>query len=390
MKRTILWLSGISWLHDSGEYFPPVTYPGIVSGSSFQQAIIEGIESLDYSVDILCDCDMSSGSKIEWSHNGYSKDIRIAGKRNKYLRIISKIIGYGREIRKNPNVLNHDYFCAYEVHLPYLIALRKIKRKKPDAKTIIICPDLSIYMDLNKKSGFKHFLKKIENRIVKKLLKYIDGYILFTEQMNDYFGSYNKPYEVIEGVYKEKFQFGNTSKKNFILYAGSLHYNTGIEEIIEAFNKINNRDVELWICGTGAMEKYIKNASLKNNKIIFKGFVNPDELFKYEQEAQLLLNLRNPIEIYTKYSFPSKMFEFMASGTPVMCTDLAGIGPEYKRNCIIIENNDVDLIVKSINKYFEMNIVDRLSIGNDARNFILNYKNKYIQAEKLKKLLERI
>ena len=98
MYNNILWICGIAWMRDDNTYFPEATYPGIVSGSAFQQAIIEGLEAQNSNVRILSDCDMSSGKRLEWSHNGKSHDIRVAGSGNRFLRIPTKIIELFKEI----------------------------------------------------------------------------------------------------------------------------------------------------------------------------------------------------------------------------------------------------------------------------------------------------
>ena len=326
MSKNILWICGIAWIREDNTYFPEATYPGIVSGSAFQQAIIEGLEDQNYQVRILSDCDMSSGIRLEWSHNGKSNDVRVAGNGNRFLRIPTKTIEFFREIKKADVLSDIDYVCAYEMHIPYLFCLNKIKKIKPQLKTVLICPDLSVYMDLDvKKKPIKIFLKKVENIVAKYLLNSIDGYVFFTEQMKNYFSKFNKPYTVIEGVYRDKYSLTKTEKKHFIMHAGSLHYNTGIEELISAFEQISNQTEELWFFGSGAMDEYIKEKAKNNKRIKHMGFVDPKQLFEYEKQATLLVNMRNPHAEYTKYSFPSKTFEYMASGTPFLTTDLPGI-----------------------------------------------------------------
>ena len=201
-KNKILWISGISWLMEDNSYFPKASYPGIVSGSAFQQAIIEGLEDQDFEIDILTDCDMGSGNRIEWSHNNKSKDIRIAGNKNKILRIPTKIVCFFKELCNEEYLKNYNYVIAYEMHLPYLFCLNIIKNKFPNIKTILICPDLSLFMDLNAKNKrIKKFLKSVENVFMQKMLKKVDGYVLFTRQMYQYFKKYNKKYVVVEGVF---------------------------------------------------------------------------------------------------------------------------------------------------------------------------------------------
>lgn len=389
--KNILWIGGIAWLKEDNTYFPEATYPGIVSGSAFQQAIIEGLEAQSHSVRILSDCDMSSGTRLEWSHNGNSKDIRVAGNGNRFLRIPKKIIEFSKEL-KHGNVLNGvDCVLAYEMHIPYLFCLNKIKKLNPEIKTVLICPDLSIYMDLDaKKKPLKTFLKKIENKIAQRLLKRVDGYILFTEQMKDYFADFNKPYAVIEGVYRDKYSLKPTEKQNFIMHAGSLHYNIGIEELIAAFESISDANQELWFFGSGAMDNYIREKAEKNKRIKHMGFVEPQKLFEYEKQATLLVNVRDPKAEYTKYSFPSKTFEYMASGTPFLTTDLPGIPAEYKDYIFTIESNNVDLIKEGMEKALSLTPEERESFGRNARAFVLENKNKYVQSKKFADFLSQL
>lgn len=390
-NKNILWICGIAWLREDNTYFPEATYPGIVSGSAFQQAIIEGLEAQGHDVRILCDCDMSSGERLEWSHNGKSQDVRVAGNGNKFLRIPTKIISLLRELKKGCMTDGVEYAFAYEMHLPYLLCLWKIKKKHPNIKTILICPDLSIYMDLDaKKKPIKSFLKKIENKVAKWLLKRVDGYVLFTEQMQEYFAPYQKPYTVVEGVYRDKYALTPIEKKPFIMHAGSLHHNIGIEELIEAFEALNDPIQELWFFGSGALDGYIRQKAEQNPRIKHMGFVDPETLFAYEKQATLLVNVRDPKAEYTKYSFPSKTFEYMASGTPFLTTDLAGIPTEYKDYLLMIQNNSVREVKQGLARALSMTDEERTAFGERAREFVLQNKNKHIQAQRLSLLLANL
>lgn len=388
--ENVLWISGIAWLQEDNTYFPEATYPGIVSGSAFQQAIIEGMESYNYKIKILSDCDMSSGERLEWSHNGESSDIRIAGKGNKILRIPTKIIGFYNELKKS-NILNDMKFAiAYEMHLPYLFCLSIIKKINPKIKTVLICPDVSIYMDLNSNTNFiKKSLKKVEYFIEKRLLKSVDGFVLFTEQMLDFFDVYNKPYVVVEGVYRDKYSLNKTEKEPFFMHAGSLHKNIGIEQLIAAFENLQCSS-ELWFFGSGTMDEYIKQKSKINPKIKHMGFVDPSVLFEYEKKALALVNVRNPNEEYTKYSFPSKTFEYLASATPFLSTSLPGMPKEYLKYMITIDDNSIESIEQGLNKILSMSELDRENFGKNAQKFVITKKNKSIQSKKIIELLELI
>ena len=53
----------------------------------------------------------------------------------------------------------------------------------------------------------------------------------------------------------------------------------------------------------------------KDKRIIYWGVVEQKHVFEMQQQATLLVNPRKGHEEYTKYSFPSKTMEYMASGT---------------------------------------------------------------------------
>lgn len=380
-QKEILWVSGIAWMSDNYEYFPKATDPGLVSSSAFQQAIIEGLEAQGEQVRLLSTINRRF-SRVQWSHNGKSQDIIVEGINGHLTGLLSKKKRLLAEINKKNFLDGIKIVSAYEMHLPYLYALRSIKKKNPEIKTILICPDLSTYMDIGiKKKPIKYLLKKVESMIMKRLLSYVDGFVVFTNQMYEYFSYTKKPYVVVEGVYRNKYDLTEIEKQPIILHAGSLHYNTGIEELIEAFEKIDNSDVELWFCGKGEMDSYIHDKCKKNSKIKHKGFVDPKDLFEYEKQALLLVNVRDPKENYTKYSFPSKTFEYMASGTPFLTTDLEGIPEEYKQNLLLIENNEVETIKNGLLRALNMTKEENRNFGNQARNFVLEKKNKQCQSK---------
>ena len=59
------------------------------------------------------------------------------------------------------------------------------------------------------------------------------------------------------------------------------------------------------------------------------GNLPSEQVFEYEKKAKLLVNLRDPSVELTKYAFPSKILEYMSSGSAVLTTKLEGIPNEY-------------------------------------------------------------
>lgn len=392
MEYRILWVGAISWLKN-GVFTPPVRYPGIVSASAFQQAMIEGLENQGQSVRILSDSDVFDGTRVIWNHNESNEyDVRVAGKENRILRLPVKTINLIKEIRKKSIARQRDVVVAYEMHIPYLFVIRKLK-KEYNITTILICPDLTTYMDVDiEKKPIKWIFKIIENQMMKHLLKYVDGYVFFTAQMAELFtGKLHKPYTVVEGVLnEEKYDYSACEKQQFIMHSGSLHSKMGIEELVTAFKELKDLKLDLLFFGSGEMDEYICQERKKDPRIKHMGFVSPQELFSYEKKASLLVNVRSPKEEYTKYSFPSKTFEFMASGTPILSTDMPGIPEEYKQNMIIIPDNNKDTIKSALSNFFALSEAEQIAIGMKAQCFVRTEKNAIKQSKKIIELIEQL
>ncbi|PPA04920.1 hypothetical protein C4E44_06435, partial [Pseudomonas sp. MWU12-2312b] len=110
----------------------------------------------------------------------------------------------------------------------------------------------------------------------------------------------------------------------------------GIAELVEGFIQ-SNLDYELWLCGRGDLEEFLYDASKRCSAVKYLGNITPTEVSFIQSRAALLILSRNPDEAYTRYSFPSKLLEYMVSGVPVLTTRLSGIPDEYFKFFNVIE-----------------------------------------------------
>ena len=81
-------------------------------------------------------------------------------------------------------------------------------------------------------------------------LECVDGLVLLTKQMADYL-KINKPYCVVEGIASEteSIELGIDSQEKIILYSGTLHQKFGVMNLVKAFEKIEDPNYRLIICG---------------------------------------------------------------------------------------------------------------------------------------------
>lgn len=227
----------------------------------------------------------------------------------------------------------------------------------------------------------------------KKLCTLFDGYIILTEAMNDIINPKNKPSIVIEGFCDMNMNnvsnnLYNKFDKDVVIYAGGLNYKYGIRTLIEAIKMSNNENIELWLYGTGDMKKELELEH--DHRIRFWGPKNNKEVVASELKAMILVNPRPTSDEYTKYSFPSKTLEYMASGTYTMTTKLAGIPSEYYEFCGLIPDSDAHGISRAIDAALSLGRENLHKRGLAAKKFVMQHKNNAIQVCKVVSFINKM
>lgn len=337
----------------------------IISGLSKFEKVV-ALSPLPYKKDV------DVPKRIEESSN--TKFICIKNTRGKFRKInrIRDLIKQGKEIikKERPKCI----ICDAITLVASYAAVKLGKKFK--------IPTIAIVTDVPEKycSGKMGKYGKLDAKLMKKY----DKYVLLTEQMNEIVNPKNKPYIVMEGSCGEVPNLEKKDDKKIILYSGSLWKNNlGLEYFTEGFIKANLKDVELHFYGVGEFETEIEKYSKIAPSIKYMGVVSNSEIIKKQAEATLLVNPRPSTEEYCKYSFPSKTFEYMASGTPVLMTKLPCLTNEYFEHLYFIEEETSDFVCAKLKEIFSIDEEIRNDFGLRAREFVKQKKNNKIQAKKI-------
>ena len=262
----------------------------------------------------------------------------------------------------------------YSTYLPFLKATYKLDKK---IKTTLIVTDLPEYYDLSEVSFIRRIARKINNHFIYKYMSRVDSFVLLTEQMKEKLNVGERPYIVIEGISNAEDNYKANDiaikkeiNKKIILYTGTLHYKFGIKALLDGFNLIKKDNYELWICGSGEAVEYINECTKMDNRIKFYGYVTKEQVKRLQYQATILLNPRPNEGEYTKYSFPSKTIEYMASGKPVLMHKLDGIPDEYDKYIYYFNKTDSESIAKRIIEVCAQDEQDLLLFGERAKHFI--------------------
>lgn len=277
--------------------------------------------------------------------------------------------------------------CAFLYGLYPSVAKKMLKEcRKSGCSVFAVITDVPATMFTYTKS--KNILKRLfsgsyRNRAVGLQDKF-DGYVFLTKQMSEAVAP-SKPFVVIEAIADstlfDSLPDVKKAEPRTVMYAGALYRKYGVDMIVSAFEKTKN-DCELQLFGSGDMESELAKKSKENPRIRYCGRVSRDEILKREREATLLLNFRNGEDEYTKYSFPSKMTEYMLSGTPLFTSRLDGIPEEYYAYVYSTSAKDAEQLAREMGEILSNG--EALSeMGRRAREFVMNKKNEKCQAGKI-------
>lgn len=282
---------------------------------------------------------------------------------------------------------NKDGFVIVDFLKPFANfvckAARKLKRK-----SIIIVTDLPVFLQNESKTILDKFRTWRANRQYENMIQIASEYVFLTEQMNLLLNKENKPYVVIEGFVDinmknvEKAQ-ENISDKKICLYSGAISKQFGLEMLVEGFIRANINNSELHLYGNGDYVDELEQICNKHSFIKYFGIIANEDVVRKQIEATLLINPRPTNEEYTKYSFPSKNMEYMASETPVLTTKLPGMPDEYLNICYIIDDESINGIKNSLINVLGKTNEELKLMGNKAKKFVLKEKNNIIQAKKI-------
>jgi glycosyltransferase involved in cell wall biosynthesis len=328
---------------------------------------------------------------FKFSHKPGANDDNVGFINLPLYKLYSRYINACKQLKQYGN-LNEDVLLVYAMHMPFIMAALNAKKINPGLKICLIVPDLPEFMG-DDRFFLINVLKKIESFFIKKALLKVDAFVLLSPYMNVPLNVGTRPWVCVEGVYNEhtdNFKSATQYEGKNIFYSGTLDSRYGILNLLNAFSNIKHPDYNLWICGDGNCKQEIINRSATDPRIKFYGQKPREWVLDLQKKATVLINPRTSEGEFTKYSFPSKTIEYLASGVPTIIHKLPGIPEEYFKYCFIADKEDAEGIKNKILEVCEMEKTKLKAFGLAARNFILENKNAKKQCEKIYDLINKL
>jgi len=230
------------------------------------------------------------------------------------------------------------------------------------------------------------------SRIIHFAMKRYDAYVFLTKEMDSLVNQRHVPSVVIEGLVdinmKDKSNdLANKHSERVCLYAGAIEKRYGLESLVEGFMRADSQNCELHVYGAGDYERDLTVAAQRESRVKYLGTVPNDHVVEEQLRATLLLNPRPTSEAFTKYSFPSKNMEYMASGTPMLTTLLPGMPEEYLPHVYVLQDESPEGIAAALDRVLALDDEELYQKGRSAKEFVLAKKNNVLQAGRVIQLL---
>lgn len=302
------------------------------------------------------------------------------------------------------------HFCVFFYSFFYVL-LWGIKNKKEkalvcDVLTISACMGSLLASKLNGVQtvgvvtdiyGFmagkaSNVLSVLATKMNKMYISAFDKYVLLTEQMNELVNPKRRPHIVMEAlcdslILTKEMPVVPKDSPRTMLYAGGLHVKYGLKMLVDAFFQ-SGVDGKLVIYGDGPYASKLREVSDKSDKVEYRGVAPNEEVVEAEHKASVLVNPRFTTEAFSPYSFPSKNMEYMASGTPLLTTNLPGMPEEYHEYVYLFGEETVEAYAETIRQVFAKSDEELQQMGALAKKFVLENKNNVAQARRIVKFIK--
>lgn len=181
------------------------------------------------------------------------------------------------------------------------------------------------------------------------------------------------------GVIRKKHKIPDDNK--IILSIGRLETEKDFPRLLNIFSKLGDKYF-LIILGQGSQENYLKEIIRSlgiENKVIFPGFINRDEIWSYFKDANLFMLLSKAEALGLVF------WEAMYMKVPVIGSEASGIvetiGENDERGLILRDNN-LDVIKKKI-EFCVGDSEEKIEMLERAKSYVESKINNTIDINKL-------
>jgi glycosyltransferase involved in cell wall biosynthesis len=157
------------------------------------------------------------------------------------------------------------------------------------------------------------------------------------------------------------------------VFAGSLDEPNGVSLMLDAFSRLRG-GFRLRIAGRGPLEDKVRQAAANDSRIDYLGFLPHGQVLALYRSADLLVSARLTKGLNTRYFFPSKLMEYLASGVPVISTCTGHVEEEFGGFVYLLREETAESLAGLIAAIAASPRAERIEMGRRARGYMAAHK----------------
>ena len=280
--------------------------------------------------------------------------------------VLINLIRWGWQQRAAQQKVVYTFNLTEPMGLFTLLAARLI-----GAKAVVSVNDVNVPGEAVPATLFHRF----DFWLQKKLIPHFDGLVVvntrIVEDMAPDVPFVHVAGGVSEEILRRSFDHRGEPDAPFtIVSTGSLSEHNGFEDLLQAFSLLRGNSYRLRIAGKGELESRIRQSAETDPRIEYCGYLGFIDVLALYDTADVLINMRLTQRVKTHYYFPSKMFEYLASGVPVITTCVGQIEEEYAERAFFLKDESPEGLARLIEQVASMEPEIRKQKGRMAREYI--------------------
>lgn len=172
--------------------------------------------------------------------------------------------------------------------------------------------------------------------------------------------------------------------------AGSLDEYNGGRLLMEALRADPDLPVRVLVAGMGPLQREIEEAARIDHRVEFLGYLDHAQVLQTYANADVLLNIRLTRTVRTRYFFPSKLLEYLATGIPVISTPCSHVRREYAGLLHLLEEESGQGLALALRAVARIPAAARWTQAAHAREFMRTKKSWDAQARRVVRLVEEV
>jgi glycosyltransferase involved in cell wall biosynthesis len=237
---------------------------------------------------------------------------------------------------------------------------------------------------------------RIDFALQRGLIPRFDALVPVSKAVTDELAPGKRVCRIEGGVAPEQFRQCRASRSTDhsraafrVVLSGSLEPHNGVELVLGAFARLRG-PFELFVAGAGSQTDLVVEASHRDSRVCYRGFLPFAEVLELYRSADLLLNARVTGTLDTRYFFPSKLMELLASGTPVLSTCTGDVEEQYGHVLYLLREETPEALARRIEEIAAIRGDARQAKALEAQAFMFREKSWGRQAARLATYLENV